>query len=110
MSSYVDANYGFRRARYATPRMSRRELRRIKLMAVAGIVALLSILMIGAAYGGGRAGTEQVVVEPGQTLWSIAAQRYPEDDTRQRVTEIVQLNQLGTAPIYAGERIEVPAP
>src|SRR3982074_2752340 len=107
MSSYVDVNSGVRRSRYYAPPVPRRKAARIKLGRILVVVAILMIVFMKAAYGGGRTGTESIVVQPGQTVWSIAADRYPDDDTRARVGEIVQINHLarpGGAAIYPGER------
>jgi len=111
MSSYaaVDANQSFRRARYYAPRAPRRTVVRVKIGRVLFVLAILWVVFMKAAYGGGRTGTEQVTVQPGQTVWSIAADRFPEDDTRSRVGEIVKLNHLGEQPVYAGEQLQVPA-
>ncbi len=73
------------------------------------MLAILWVVFMKAAYGGQRTGTEQLIVKPGQTVWSIAADRYPDDDTRAMVGEIVKLNHLAEAPVYAGEKIQVPA-
>ena len=48
-----------------------------------------------------------VIVEPGDTLWSIAAQVAPGVDVRVVVDRLVALN--GTAPIVPGQQLEVPA-
>lgn len=109
MSSYVDVHSGIRRTRYYAPQVPRRKAARIKIGRIVVVVAIFMIVFMKAAYGGGRTGTESVVVEPGQTVWSIAATRYPEDDTRSKVGEIIQLNNLGNQPIFAGEHLNVPA-
>ena len=111
MSSYaaVDANGTYRRARYHAPRMPRRKAARIKTGRVVIVLSILLVVGMKAAYGGARTGTEQLTVQPGQTVWSIAADRYPDDDTRGMVGEIVKINNLGDAPLYAGEKIQVPA-
>lgn len=111
MSSYatVDANRSFRRPRYYAPRAPRRNNIRIKLGILLLVLAALWVVFMTAAYGGGRTGTERVTVASGQSVWSIAAQRYPEDDTRSMVEEIVRLNRLGDQPVYAGEELQVPA-
>lgn len=111
MSSYiaVDANRSYRLARYHAPRVPRRTATRIKVGRVLIVLAILWVVFMKAAYGGARTGRELVTVQPGQTVWSIAASRYPEDDTRGRVGEIVRLNQLGAQPLYAGEKLNVPA-
>ena len=108
MSSYADANLAYRRAAYRR-RPTRRQAARIKAGRVLVVLAILLVAMARVAYGGGRTGTEQVTVQPGQTVWSIAADRYPDDDVRSRVGEIVQLNHLGDGSIYPGEALQVPA-
>jgi hypothetical protein len=87
----------------------RRKATRIKVGRILVVLGILMVALVQAAYGGGRTGRETIIVQPGQTLWSIAAERYPDDDTRGRVGEMVQLNHLGADPIYAGERLSVPA-
>jgi nucleoid-associated protein YgaU len=109
MGSYVDVHQRYRRSRYHAPATPRRRAVRIKAGRVLLVTGLLWVVMIRAAYGGGRSGTEQVTVQPNQTLWSIAAERYPDDDIRARVAEIVDLNHLGGAAIFPGEKLTVPA-
>lgn len=110
MGSYpTDFNHPRRRARYYSARVPRRKAARIKAGRVLIVLAILWVVFMKAAYGGPRTGTEQVTVQPGQSVWSIAAQRYPDDDPRGMVGEIVSLNHLGDAPVYSGEKIQVPA-
>jgi LysM repeat protein len=49
-----------------------------------------------------------VTVQPGDTLWSIAGDVAPGVDRRVVVDRIVDLNQLGSGDLRAGERIAVP--
>lgn len=58
----------------------------------------------------GEAATVQavVVVQPGDTLWGIAAARYPGDDVRVRVDEIERLNGLLSPKIAVGEALRLP--
>lgn len=109
MSSYVDVHRGYRRSRYYAPPVPRSRAARIKIALVVVGVALMWVVFMTSAYGGGRTGTEQITVQPDQTVWSIAADRYPDDDTRARVGDIVRLNNLGDRPVYAGEQLSVPA-
>ncbi|HXA42653.1 MAG TPA: LysM peptidoglycan-binding domain-containing protein [Candidatus Solibacter sp.] len=109
MSSYADVHSGVRRSRYYAPPVPRRKAARIKIGRILVVLGILMIVFMKAAYGGGRTGTESITVQPGETVWSIAAIRYPDDDTRSRVAEIVELNHLGSAPIYSGERLSIPA-
>ncbi|HVC78555.1 MAG TPA: LysM peptidoglycan-binding domain-containing protein [Candidatus Micrarchaeaceae archaeon] len=49
-----------------------------------------------------------VVVQPGDTLWGIAAARYPGDDVRVRIDQIERLNRLQSPRINAGEVLQLP--
>jgi LysM repeat protein len=59
--------------------------------------------------GSAPAASGTVTVEPGDTLWGIAARRYPDADVRQKVFEIEQLNGLRGPTIMAGQRLRLPA-
>jgi LysM repeat protein len=62
-----------------------------------------------AAHGFAPAGYDTVRVGVGDTLWTIAAQRYPGDDTRARVDEIERENGLKSPVVYPGQELRVPA-
>ncbi|MPY11864.1 LysM peptidoglycan-binding domain-containing protein [Arthrobacter bussei] len=51
----------------------------------------------------------QVDVAAGETLWDLAVQYAPERDTRQVVGEMVELNNLGTSVIHAGQSLSIPS-
>jgi nucleoid-associated protein YgaU len=89
------------------PRRSRRRSRRPLLLGAAVAVAAC-FAMTGVAQGAGRVGAPTMVVSSGDTLWNIAAQRYPGDDTRQVVQEILQLNRLSSPVIQPGETLTLP--
>jgi hypothetical protein len=84
---------------------------------VLGAAALLLVVAGGvlvdrpAIAGGGReAGpVAQHVVLPGETLWEIAGEVAPEADRRETVAQIVELNDLPSAEVRAGQRLAVPA-
>ena len=96
--------------------------RRRRLVAVAALVAavvavlLLANAVLAGPAGGGTptsaAGTSSAglaavhVVQPGDTLWSIARQLSPEGDVRLTVDRLVSLN--GGAPIQVGQRLVLP--
>jgi hypothetical protein len=73
------------------------------------------MLALTGLVGGAAAGTPAppatriVVVEPGQTLWSIAGQVAPGADRRDTIARIVELNGLPSTDVAAGARIAVPA-
>jgi LysM domain len=50
----------------------------------------------------------QVVVRPGQTLWSVAENADPDQDTRVVVQQIIDLNSLTSATVPAGQQLWVP--
>lgn len=93
-------------------RRSRRSLRRDPLVVAAALAcALLFLLLLArAAYGGTSLGGESITVQPGQTLWTIAQERYPGDDVRTRVDQIIDANHLSGGQVYAGETLLLPAP
>lgn len=56
-----------------------------------------------------RSSAEKVIVEPGQSLWDIATEIAPGEDTRDVISEIVDLNALESAgSIQAGQALFVP--
>ena len=61
----------------------------------------------GAARGGYQ-GMHQVVVQPGQTLWSIAAAAEPSADPRTVIQRIMTANALAGPGISAGQQLWVP--
>jgi len=101
---YAPARRGLRR--------SRRSLRRDPLVVAAALLCavLFFVLLARAVYGGTSVGGQQITVQPGQTLWSIAGERYPGDDVRTRIDEIIDANHLRGANVYAGETLILPAP
>ena len=55
-----------------------------------------------------RYGMTQVVVRPGQTLWSIAAAAEPSANTWTVVQQITQVNALNGPVVRAGQLLWVP--
>ncbi|CAA9275275.1 MAG: hypothetical protein AVDCRST_MAG83-3516 [uncultured Arthrobacter sp.] len=52
--------------------------------------------------------TLDVNVAPGETLWSLAGEFAPERDPRDVVSEIVELNGLGSSTVQAGQVVAIP--
>jgi LysM domain len=87
---------------------------------LAAILAAVVITLVGmAAPGGaqaanhGRAGAgyqgmRQIVVQPGQTLWSIASRAEPSADPRLVISQIMAANSMTSSAIVAGELLWVP--
>jgi LysM repeat protein len=98
------AGYGIR------PLRSARRIRPAGRLAAVMLLALsVSVGLAVVAHGGTATQDATVVVQPGDTLWSIAAQRYPSDDVRARVDEIEQVNGLHSPSIEGGEILHLPA-
>jgi hypothetical protein len=108
-----------RRGVSRTPvRLTRRGRAVVVSFVVAGltIVALLAtVLASGRAQAtnhgqpnAGYQGMHKIVVQPGQTLWSIALAAEPTADTRVVVQEIMTANALSSSTIGAGQLLWVP--
>ncbi len=52
--------------------------------------------------------TVSVSVPSGGTLWDLALEYSPDRDPRDVVSEIVELNYLGTSTVQAGQQVFVP--
>ena len=74
---------------------------------VTGALVAASLALARVATGD-TAPVDRMVVQPGDTLWSIAAARYPADDTRERVDAIERLNGLPGPTIVVGESLLLP--
>ena len=100
------AGYGIKPWR-ATRTGGYRRVRRSVLVLAALILGSLGLAV--AARGSAPPAAMTVVVQPGDTLWSIAAARYPADDVRTRVDDIEQANGLRGPTIQVGQRLRLPA-
>ena len=72
------------------------------------LVVLAGWLLARVAFGGTPPEYKTVVVQPGDTLWSIAAAEYPAADPRERIGAIEALNGLSGPQIMVGETLELP--
>jgi nucleoid-associated protein YgaU len=98
------AGYGIR------PLRSARRIRPAGRLAAVMLLALsVSLWLAIVAHGGTAPQDTTVVVQPGDTLWAIAADRYPSDDLRARVGDIERANGLQSPVIEAGEILRLPA-
>lgn len=76
------------------------------------VLVLVALAMLGlarAALSGATATDSTIVVQPGDTLWTIASARYPSDDVRTRVDDIERVNGLHSPVIEVGETLRLPA-
>jgi LysM repeat protein len=93
-------------------------LTRLGRIALTLVVTLLGLAMIAAAMmTAGRHGRPTpslpssapavVVVQPGETLWTIARRVAPSRDPREIVTELRRLNALPSADVRAGQQLRL---
>ncbi|HKB18934.1 MAG TPA: LysM peptidoglycan-binding domain-containing protein [Candidatus Dormibacteraeota bacterium] len=92
----------WRAPRAGGPRAVRRAI------VVAGAVIAISLGLAVAAHGGSAPAYTTVVVQPGDTLWGIAAEHYPADDVRIRVQDIEHANGLPGPSIAVGQTLRLP--
>lgn len=81
------------------------------------LAALVAVLVLGVVWGGGSSATERpgtpeptlvVTVQPGETLYGIAATVTTDGDVAAMVERIQSLNALDSGMLAAGQRIKVP--
>lgn len=83
------------------------------------VLTLLALLVLGALSfvspfeaKAGQAeeipAAQEITVKGGQTLWDIAYQAEPQADTRDVIERIMDLNDLNTTKIEAGQTILIP--
>jgi hypothetical protein len=80
------------------------------------LLTLVGLLLVAFSVGRttadathGRAPVRRTtVVQPGETLWTIAHRVAPGADPRVTVDRLARLNDLGARPIVAGQRLVLP--
>jgi LysM repeat protein len=74
------------------------------------VIASLSILLLAGfslATGSQASSHIKVTVKPGETLWSIAA-KISDGDRRELVDEIIEVNNLKSPEVNAGQKLFLP--
>lgn len=80
-----------------------------------GFFVLAAVLVIAVLAPASRAAdpagaaSRIAVVQPGDTLWSIAERHSPTEDRVAAVEEIRRLNRLDSYAVHAGQRLAVPS-
>jgi hypothetical protein len=85
-------------------------------LAAALLATMVSLLLAGVAQatndgpapGAGRENLVQVIVRPGQSLWSVAESADPDQDPRAVIQQIIDLNSLNGDTVFAGQQLWVP--
>jgi nucleoid-associated protein YgaU len=97
-----------RRPQARWPAAARRPVVRRTLAGVL-VGGLLLLGLARAVQGSPASAYERVTVRPGDTLWAIAADRYPNADVRDKVDQIERANGLGSPDIRPGQTLRVPS-
>ena len=98
------------RAPRGGPRQARRWRRVVRNAVLAGFVLVAVGLAAARSVEGSAPPAQQtVVVQRGDTVWSLASRHYPDSDPRTRVDQIERLNHLDGPVLRPGERIQLPA-
>lgn len=93
----------------ARPAARTRLTRRGRLAITLSTVAVASIAGATMAFGGPALTSQQVTVEPGQTLGQIAQSELSGMSTAEAVTRLQIANGLTTNHIHAGQTLTIPA-
>lgn len=98
-------------AGHASPvRLTKRGRRVVALLV---LLPLASFMWLFAGHGAVAEGTapttKTVVVQPGQSLWSLAQVAVPNADPRETVYKIKQLNNFSGSDLLPGQAVIVPA-
>lgn len=105
----------FREQMYATgygirPLRSARRIKPVHRLAAVFLLALsVSLGLAVVAHSGTAPQDATVVVQAGDTLWSIAAEHYPTSDVRARVADLERVNGLRSPVIQVGETLRLPS-
>jgi LysM domain len=81
---------------------------------IAGLALAIALVAAGGAQaspghpGARHQGMHEIVIRPGQTLWSIASAAEPTADPRLVVQQIMRANGLTTADVEVGQLLWVP--
>jgi nucleoid-associated protein YgaU len=79
-------------------------------IAIGLAVAVATAVVVGSGAGPALrlAGVETVVVEPGDTLWTIAVDAAPEEDPRAVVDALLEVNHLDGVALQPGQVLQLP--
>jgi LysM repeat protein len=96
-------------------KLTRRGRMLVSTMSFAAMLAISLVSLFGIATASAKASNEtsnsattQIVVAPGETLWTIAARVNPEIDPRAVIEDIKALNVIEGSEVYAGQVLLIP--
>ena len=115
-TSFGGSSFAAERPRTVTPRLRLTKRGRGVLMTVAATPLVIGAFLFAlngtpatASLEGSSAGFTYLTVESGQSLWQLAEDLAPAADPRDTIAEIMTLNRLESADVFAGQEIALPA-
>ena len=114
----VGGGYGTVRAQapVARPRLRLTKRGRAVLLFLAATPLVIAALVLALNGGGANASREgssvpmqYVTVDAGESLWQVAESIAPNADPRDVIDQLMQLNQLESADVFAGVELAIPA-
>lgn len=116
MSTAAIAPNAVARARQSAPRLRLTTRGRVVLITLAAAPLVIAALLFSLNGGDAAATLEShenafvyVDVTAGQSLWNIAETHAPGYDPRDVVAQLIELNQLPSADVFAGQQLAIPA-
>ena len=107
--------YGYE-ARQVRPRLRLTKRGRAVLLFLAAtplVIAALFFALNGGQASASKDGATQplqyITVDAGESLWQVAQEVAPNSDPRDVIQQIMQLNQLDSADVFAGVQLAIPA-
>lgn len=94
---------------YGVPASPARRRPKGRVWAAAAATAVLLSAGFAIEVRGGPEHHRVVTVQPGDSLWLIAARSYPDADVRERVAEIEAMNRLAGPGVWPGQVLELPS-
>lgn len=90
---------------------------RVVFTTLAALPIVAGALVLAVNGGGAIAGDasqqgaafDYISVPPGESLWTLAVELAPQEDPRELVAAFIELNQLSTSQVQAGQRLAIPA-
>lgn len=85
-----------------------RALTNLSVLLFLAVVLYLILFFTAGESQGGMDGYERIIVQNGDTLWSLARNYFPNSDPRRAIFEIRKINSLEDPTIYPGQVLEIP--
>ena len=114
--STIALEQGFAPARPTAARARLRMTRRGRSVLLALVSLPIVVMLLALALNGGGATAsleagapaEIVMVQPGESLWTLAERIAPGADPRDVIEELKAFNRLASADVWAGQQISIP--